>query len=101
MEFKDLKIKSIKLYQSVQFEQTEVRYFNSSTYEHIRRDQPGYQKQNIPEVTLTRLENGGVLIRSGKDIAEVGPANIAAISYFHPEMFPSVYTPSKTAVKKS
>lgn len=68
-----LKIKQVKVYQSVKFEGAENSYFTPSQYLSIRTSKP--------EITLEETENGSVIVTSKLDKIKIGPANVAFIQY--------------------
>ena len=69
-----LPIKQLKVYQSVTFEGAQNSFFTPSKYMSLVR-----ASRNPLE--LTRIEGGGVLVRSDKCLIEIGYANIAFIEY--------------------
>jgi hypothetical protein len=68
-----LKIKQVKVYQSVKFEGAENSYFTPSQYLSIRTSKP--------EIIIEEVDNGCVMITSKLDKIKIGHANIAFIQY--------------------
>lgn len=73
MDTKNLKIKQVKVYQSVKFEGAENSFFTPSQYLSIRTSKP--------EITITEAENGCVIIKSENDLIKIGANNVAFIQY--------------------
>lgn len=68
-----LKIKQVKVYQSVKFEGAENSFFTPSEYMSM--------KTSKPEITIEEDGTGCVLIRSQKDLIKIGSNNVAYIQY--------------------
>lgn len=68
-----LKIKQVKVYQSVKFEGAENSYFTPSEYMSVRTTKP--------EVSIEESEHGSVIIKSDKDMIRIGANNVAYIQY--------------------
>lgn len=73
MDTKKLKIKQVKVYQSVKFEGAENSYFTPSQYMSVRSSKPNVQ--------IEEGEHGSVIIRSDKDMIKIGANNVAFIQY--------------------
>lgn len=65
------KIKMVKVYQPVQFEQGLTSYFTDDDYAQ------GLKKG----LNVREMEDGSVLVRSAKDMIKIGQANVAYIQY--------------------
>lgn len=70
-----MKIKQVRVYQSVFFEGAERSYFNSKEYMDTMTTKP-----NAPVVDIEETHEG-VMLRSTRDTIKVFRTNISAISY--------------------
>jgi hypothetical protein len=66
-------IKLAKVYQSVKFEGREHSYFTPTKFMSVR--------SHNTEIVIERTELGGIIVKSGEDVIEIGPANVAYIQY--------------------
>lgn len=71
-------IKLAKVYQSVKFEGREHSYFTPTKFMSVR--------SHNTEIVIERTELGGIIVKSGEDLIEVGPANVAYIQYETPQL---------------
>ena len=71
-----LQIKSVRVYQAVEFEGAMRTFFLGYEYAITRST----KMSNVPVVNITECPEG-VMIKSGKDIVKVFATNIAYISY--------------------
>ncbi len=72
-----LRIKQLKVYQPVDFENTLHTYFNTKQWLESQTN----ARSNIPRVDIVETEEG-VLIKSDKDTVKVFRTNIAYINYY-------------------
>lgn len=92
-----MKIKQVRVYQSVFFEGAERSYFNSKEYMDTMTTRP-----NAPVVDIQETEEG-VILRSVRDTIKVFRTNISAISYMEvadPKKISDSVEPKKVSKSK-